>query len=39
MQKQSAHFSFGNETEIEDLGNGFAIGCAGGSIFYFFKGK
>ena len=22
MQKQSAHFSFGNETEIEDLGNG-----------------
>lgn len=22
MQKQSANFSFGNETEIEDLGNG-----------------
>ena len=22
MQKQSAHFSFGDKTEIEDLGNG-----------------
>jgi hypothetical protein len=24
---------------FEDLGNGFAIGCAGGTLFYFFKGK
>jgi hypothetical protein len=24
---------------FEDLGNGFAIGVAGGSVFYFFKGK
>jgi len=23
---------------FEDLGNGFAIGCAGGTLFYFFKG-
>jgi len=23
---------------FEDLGNGFAIGCVGGSLFYFFKG-
>ena len=24
---------------FEDLGVGFSIGCFGGSIFYFFKGK
>ncbi len=24
---------------FEDLGVGFSIGCAGGSIFYFLKGK
>ena len=24
---------------FEDLGNGFAIGCAGGTLFYFLKGK
>lgn len=24
---------------FEDLGNGFAIGCLGGSLFYFLKGK
>ena len=24
---------------FEDLGNGFAIGCAGGTLFYFGKGK
>lgn len=24
---------------FEDLGVGFSIGCAGGSLFYFFKGK
>ena len=24
---------------FEDLGNGFAIGCTGGTLFYFIKGK
>lgn len=24
---------------FEDLGVGFSIGCIGGSLFYFFKGK
>ena len=24
---------------FEDLGNGFAIGCAGGTLWYFMKGK